>query len=438
MDSVTFLNPSLSLETGNMNCKPASPQVIGPILDQDEVIIGVVGPFGKSFLPLVPASLGLGLGTIFTYGESSDIRPNPNKNLINSSIPKFTINYLSPDQSTSGADHPIVFFTTKNGSTAQGSCRRGPSNEPCTGLVRVSGGTPPGIGVAPITPCSTCAMNNATSSNRYLVPGSPTPIQLIPVNGEGSWFPQTYPLPPAEGTKFVTALSNVAYTMNAVVGGKSYNNISISAFFDNPQNPQNGAYLWNTEPQQIYIIPTKYFTSKRGADSASLSCPDCADNTDSGLGAFCSIACRAQFKNGNELLAEATGYCCDPQKCSSLGGANNCVSCQYGFTQKEECTDGCFYRYCKAGEPRCTGDCKRPCSPTGTFKIVDKICVLDDGAYSCQIPGRGDGSDELGAVESQSEVISSTEIAIVALVGATILGLIIYVIYIWADKYNQS
>lgn len=439
MDLVTLLNPSLSLDTGNMNCKPASPQVIGPILDQDEVMIGVVGLNGKTFLPLVAGSIGLTLGTIFTSGESTDIRFDvDSRGELSPSIPTFTINYLSRDQSTSGADHPIVYFTTTNGAAAQGSCRRNSTRENCVGLAGVRSSSRPGIGVAPIPPCTNCSgTNSATSSNRYLVPGSPVPIQLIPVNGEGSWFPQTYPLPPSvDPGKFVTALSNVAYTMNAVIGGEVYNNVSISAFF--PDINQNGAFLENTSAQQIYIIPIKYFTSSRGTEqTAGVSCPDCADNTDGGLGAFCSIACRAQFKDGDGGIDGITEYCCDPRDCGG-GAANSCVSCQYGFTQKEECEDGCFYRYCKAGEPRCNGDCKRPCSPTGTFEIVNQVCTLNDGSYSCQNPSQSStDTNNLGAVEPQSEVISSTEIAIIALSSAVLLGIVIYVVYIWAQKYQS-
>lgn len=427
MDLVTFLDTSLTATPDNKNCKPQSPQVLGPILDQDEVIIGVVGLDGKSFGPLVPAS-GVGpSASIFTMGSSADIKPTDGK--LSPEVPKFRINYLAPDQATSGADHPVVFFTTVNGAQAKEGCAKNQFEIDCVGLTSTTSVPFPGISVAPIQPCNNClaSSNSATAKNRYLVPGAPVPLQLIPVGGEGSWFPQTYPLPPApsESGKFALALSNVPYTINAVVGGESYTDVSISTFF--PFEAQDGAFLENTSPQQIYIIPTKYFSSNRGAElTAGASCPDCAANPDEGWGAFCSIACRPQFRAGSNQTPRGSSYDCDRG-----GSANSCFgSCKYGFTQLDECKDGCFYRYCKSGEPRCNGDCKSPCAPTGPFMVTDNVCVLKDGSYGCVIAKSVTGTN--------GDVLTSTEIAVIAIVSAVLLGIVIYVIYAWASEYNKA
>lgn len=426
MDLVTFLGTSQTSTPDNKNCKPQSPQVLGPILDGDDVIIGVVGLDGKSFGPLVPVLVNSFLGTIFTMGSPSDIAPVNGK--ISPDIPTFQINYLAPDPANSGADHPIVFFTITNQAQAKSGCIKNFNS--CVGLTSTTSVPYPGISLSPMKPCNNCpggvALNKATSKNRYLVPGAPVPLQLIPVNGERSWFPQTYPLPPAptESGKFALALSNVAYTINAVVGGKSYKDVSISSFFPGNlqfNNLQNGAFLENTSAQQIYIIPTKYFSNNQGSElSAGSSCGDCIVNPDEGWGAFCSIACRPQFRNG---------YNCEDR--SGVGSANNCFgSCKYGFTQLDECKDGCFYRYCKSGESRCKGDCKSPCAPTGAFMVTDDVCVLDNGNYSCVISESMTGPNK--------NVLTSTEIAITATISIVLLGIVIYVIYAWVSEYNKG
>lgn len=447
MDLVSFLDSNLTVTPDNSQCNPQSPQVLGPILDGDEVIIGVVGLDGKSFGPLVPAPLITFLGTIFTMGISSDIDPVNGK--ISDEIPKFRINYLAEDSSTSGANNPLVFFTTSNPAQAKAGCVKKStlSSQICTGLTNTTSVPNPGISVSSIKMCNNCpgeiSSNKATSENRYLVPGAPVPLQLIPVNGERSWFPQTYPLPPAPSNsgKFALALSNVAYTINAIVGGKIYKNVSISTFFPGllgtTRQPQNGAFLENTNSQQIYIIPTKYFSSNRGSElSVGSNCSDCIANPDEGWGAFCSIACRPQFKNGSSLSGDFS-YNCNSARGS--GSSNNCYgSCKYGFTQKQECKDRCFYKYCKSGKPRCNGDCKSPCGPTGPFMVTDSVCVLDNGIYGCVVSTGTTGSNENnGNNGNNGEIFSSIEIGIIVIVSSLLLGIVIYVIYLWSSEYNK-
>jgi len=419
----------------NRNCKPSSTQVIGPILDGEEVIIGVVNPDGS--LGYLSAAENLSFfGTVFLNRPDEVI--SQDATALPDTIPKFQINFLAndPDNPTfsdpSGNNNPLVFFTLTNGKKLQSRCGD------CDGLTSVKNLEFPGLSVTYYRPCREaivrnqrlCVDNKATDSDRYLSPGAPVPIQLVAVNGERSWFPLTLPedVPPSDpNAKYVLALSNIPYRMNAIIGGRTFTNIAVPDEYVIPQGRsifEYGVELTTEKPQEYYIIPTKFFTSNLGASMGG-GCTDCAANTDGGLGALCSIGCRLPQSSG-----PGGRYCCSG-RCRDGDGLDCTKVCKYGFTQEDDCKDRCFYNYCKTTESPCNGDCKSTCPTVTAFDLVGGVCTLGSNGYFCESRTGTIGPDN-------GNGLTTTEIAAIIIVAAFIAAVIIYVLYAWGTAYNAD
>jgi len=427
----------------NKNCKPSSTQVIGPILEGDEVIIGVVNPDGSlGYLGAKEEEAPL-FGTAFISQDSTKAILDRDNTMLLDSIPRFQINFLANDPSypsfndPSGNNNPLVFFTLTNGEEVRSRC----SN--CKGLIPVQKVLEaPGLSVTNYRTCRQfdplgsserlCVDNKATKSNRYLSPGAPVPIQLIAVNGERSWFPLTLPenLPPSDpNAHFVLALSNIPYRMNAFIGGRCFTNIAVAEEFfplttqSGETNPNYGVFLSTEKPQEYYIIPTKYFTSNLGVSMGG-GCADCAANKDGGLGALCSIGCRLPQSSNSEGK-----YCCSGT-CRSSDGLDCTKVCKYGFTQEDDCKDRCFYNYCKITEAPCNGDCKSTCPTVTAFDLVEGVCTLGPNGYFCE--------SRTGTIGPDNKGLTTTEIVAIIIIAAFIAAIIIYVLYAWGSAYNAD
>lgn len=418
----------------NKNCKPSSTQVIGPILDGDEVIIGVVNPDGSLGYLSAAETISF-FGTVFVNRGSTEVINGQDATALGGTIPRFQIHFLANDPSNpsfedpSGNNNPLVFFTLTNGKSVQSRC-----GSQCSGLAPATNLESPGLSATYFRPCRemfvgserVCVDNKATTSDRYLSPGAPVPIQLIAVNGERSWFPLTLPenVPPDQG-KYVLALSNIPYTMNAIIGGRRFDNIAVAEdfVFDPMDFFFSGVLLTTTKPQEYYIIPTKYLTSNLGVSMGG-GCADCAANTDGGLGALCSIGCRLPQSSN-----PAAKYCCSGT-CRSGDGLDCTKACKYGFTQEDDCKARCFYNYCKTTEPSCSGDCKSTCPTVTAFDLVGGVCTLGSTGYFCE--------SRTGTIGPDDDGLTTTEIAIIIIIAAFIVAVIIYVLYTWGTAYNAD
>lgn len=175
----------------NTSCKPSTTQVLGPILDGDEVIIAALSSDGttlESIVPRVSPQSGGNVNVIpeFTYFTTDDARSvaNADSTEISDDYPKFNIWYLSDspeEQPDIQGTNPLVFFTFKNGSAVNAgvSC-----NGDCTGVVPDQSLKFPGISATYYPPA---AGSKATPETRFLAPGKPTPLQLVAKNEERSW-----------------------------------------------------------------------------------------------------------------------------------------------------------------------------------------------------------------------------------------------------------
>lgn len=407
----------------NVKCKPTTTQVIGPILDGDEVIIGAVQGSGMSrtFNLLNVANDDDGQFTSFTLADASEVASTNNRTT-REDVPKFRIWFLSED--ASGGENPLVFFTFSDGNAVN---KGEECNGGCIGVSPTSTLPFPGISATYYTPSDG---SEATPSTRYLSPGAPSPLQLVAVDGERSWFPMTLPIVGSpKDRKYVLALSNVAYTINAFINGKKYENVAVPDGFIPKQSGNitvQSAELNSSDPQVYYIIPTKYFTSTAGSEKGL--CSDCSPNTDGGLGAFCSVGCTVSTISATS----DAGICCDESCLEEGSGALDCTKvCKYGFTQKDDCKDRCFYNYCTIKESSCGGDCKSACPPSGPFGLITNVCLLDQttNSYMCTTATGATGTNE---------GITTTEIAIIALATALIFGLVIFAIYAYGTNYSKK
>nr|QBK91816.1 MAG: hypothetical protein LCPAC304_01540 [Pithovirus LCPAC304] len=421
----------------NKNCKAGSKlpgEIIGPILDGDEVIIA--GEF--------PVEVGIGFTTLrFLTAEFFRTANAPTEGFsafrwksavsaasstkIIDSVPRFTIHYLANDPNPD-TSNPLVFFTLNNnkavneGGDCQGRCVGVVSKTDPPDLVF------PGIAATFYPPAST--IPPVKSTQRYLAPGAPSPLQLIAtggVEGERSWFPLTLPAgQPPQDSKYVLALSNVAYTMNAVIAETQYKDVGVVKDFFQEQIFPGPPTLFKTvaipvsDKQFYYIIPTKYFTSTQGPDTKG--CEDCKANTDGGLGAFCSVGCTVSTITNN---FGGNGICCE-EECIMMGGLDCTQVCKFGFTQADDCKEECFYNYCTLKEASCSGDCKSSC-PKNKIGVITEVCILGEMGYACQT---GTGGPPL------DQGLTTTEIAIIAIAAAFVTGLIIYAIYVFGTEYN--
>ncbi len=407
----------------NKNCKAGSTlpgEIIGPILDGDEVIIAGEFPVqvGSTFLrslrfltaKLVETPLG---GTkAFSAFQWTSGSSAASSTEIADSVPRFIIHYLANDPNPS-TNNPLIFFQLNNGAAVKdgGDCQGS-----CLGMTSQTNLVFPGI-EATFYPTDADVIPPVKSTQRYLAPGAPSPLQLISTKEERSWFPLTLPATKTpRDSKYVLALSNVGYTMNAVIAGTKYNDVGVVKTF-------SPTFLTTAIPvsdkQIYYIIPTKYLTSTQGPDK--VGCEACKANTDGGLGAFCSVGCTVSTvpNNGNE-----DSICC---KNCPVGGELDCAGvCKFGFTQADDCEEGCFYNYCTTKQPSCSGDCKSSC-PESNFGVITDVCVLGEAGYACQT-----GPSPTGAAQR----LTTTEIAIIAIAAIFVTGLIIYTIYVFGSEYH--
>lgn len=391
-----------------MTCKVESTEIIGPIFDGDEVIIAPTFEF--TINGETKTSLGyLDIANTNPVGKEDNfyvINSNEDQPFNPKTVPRFKIHFLSKDPN--GGNNPYVFFVLNNPKEVHLSCNctSGITNIPFAGIGVTS--YPPTI--TPQTP----QFDTDDPKVKFIYPGPPAPIQLIAANGATPWFPMTDNPKNPTSANYALALSNVPYTMNAVVEGERFENINTIASIDainlrcTPGRGPGGC-----KKQIYYIIPTKFFESTTG----SSLCKACVEtsNNDAALGAFCSVGC--QFAKNNNIN---TFFCCDGD-CNGEGLDCSNV-CKYGFTDKKDCTDNCFYQYCKAGQ-HCNGDCKSSC------QNQTDICTLKDNTYSCiplPIP------PVINALD-----LSTTEIVVIAIIALFIIALVIYVIYAWATEYNK-
>lgn len=409
----------------NKDCKPANPQVIGPILEGEEVIIAASsGPSNNrvfGFLAPVRTGEAPNQFTSFRIIDPNNIANDDSTDIVDN-VPKYQIWYFSDSLSTN--PNPFVFFTLSNENAVNKSGR---CNGGCDGVTsNPRDGLPfPGISATFYPSTSTIS-----SDTRYLAPGTPTPLQLVPANNERTWFPLTVPtVGDPDNVKYVLGLSNVGYTINAFISGNTYQNIALPASFEPRQSGDitvsTVTNLATASGSQVYyLIPTKYYTSNRGTNNNVSLCKDCEKSGDGGLGAFCSIGCRLSTANSTS----DSGICCD-SSCTSGNGLDCTKVCQYGFTSKTDCRDACFYRYCKNDESECTGDCKSACSPTGTFANITQTCTFTGAGFVCTSPT---------GVTGTNLPLTSTDVAIIVVVTVVILAIIFYVIYTFATEYNRN
>ena len=397
-----------------MTCNADKPEVLGPILDGDEVIIGVTFEVGTTteetafgFLNVVSTTIDKEENNFYVLNGAGNFDPK--------TVPRFTINFLSDDPS--GGNNPYVFFTLNNGKDVRASCG-------CTsGITNISF---PGIGVTSYPQTSAAANYPSFSSSnpkvKFLYPGPAAPIQLIANDGTTPWFPLTNdPKEPRNG-KYVLALSNVPYTMNAIVEGQKFDDVNIIASLVGVDIECTlGSGPGGCKKQIYYIIPTKFFESSSG----STLCKACEENSgeDAILGSFCSVGCGTFSKTSSPMF----NFCCSGNcEISEL----DCTKvCKYGFTNKNDCTDKCFYDYCTLGK-QCSGDCKSSCPS------LTSICTLKGTTYTCiplTIPGSGTGPNG----NNDTVGLSSTEIIVIMIISVFVFGLIIYVIYAWGTEYNK-
>jgi len=409
----------------NKDCKPANPQILGPILEGDEVIIAATSgpPDNRVFGFLRPALTGESPNpfTIFRVVDANNITTDNGTQIANE-VPKYQIWYFSDSLSTN--PNPFVFFTLSNENAVNKGALCGGE---CDGVVPKPGDGLPFPGISATYYPSVATIPPDT---RYLAPGSPTPLQLVPTNNERTWFPLTVPtIGDPDNVKYVLALSNVEYTINAFIAGNIYQNVALSANFESRSSgdirvPTVTNLATDNGSQKYYLIPTRYFSSNRGVGVSNTLCKDCEKSNDGGLGAFCSLGCRISTIDPNV----DAGICCD-SSCTNGNGLDCTKVCQYGFTSKTDCRDACFYRYCKNNEPACNGDCKSPCSPTGTFANITETCTLTGAQFVCMSATGATGTNL---------PLTSTDIAIIILATVIILSIIFYVIYAFSTNYSKG
>ena len=398
-----------------MSCSVDSPEILGPIYDGDEVIIGVTYKEGSSttlgFLYVQPNPVGANENNFFGVSGGSILFTPEN-------VPRFKINFLSEDRS--GSNNPYVFFTMANRKEIMDGCpKKGGTCKNGIGNISNSG-----IGVTSYSAETFIGYPSGPTKESFLYPGPPAPIQLMAADGTTPWFPLTSnPREPLRGD-YVLALSNVPYYMNAIVEGRRAEKVNVIASLstDVIQCTTGPGVTCETK---YYIIPTSYFESNsariKDVSGASL-CKACApaSGTSAILGAFCSVGCNPQLNHGQ--------FCCSG-KCSE--DQIDCTKvCKYGFTDKNECNDNCFYDYCTGGR-QCDEDCKSSC-PKQT-----SVCTLTNDTYSCvplSIPGNGG----LTGPQGNNTGLTTTEITTIAVLALFIIGLVIFVIYAWGTAYNKT
>jgi len=412
-----------------MSCSADNPEILGPIYDGDEVIIGVttttISPNSNptlSYLCVTPSSVK---GNENTYIKSCSFDNvfDPN------ALPRYKIHFLSPDPL--GSDNPYVFFTLNNAKTIKANCPQQFSGLSCeSGITNIN---PAGLGVTTYPEETISGYPESESPKAsFLYPGAPAPIQLVPADGTTtSWFPLTNKPRQPRNANYVLALSNVPYFMNSILEGNPVKKVNTIAALGNTikctpnRNTESGCET------QYYIIPTKFFESNSARIKKSTEADLCKNceltmGPSAILGALCSIGCNPNINAGQ--------FCCSG-KCKSE--QLDCTKvCKYGFTDEKDCLDNCFYDYCRAGR-QCGGDCKSSCAKQGD------ICMLDkNDEYKCvplSLPRSevaGVGGEDPGT-HSEDKGLITTEIVGIAILALFLIGFVIFVIREWAKAYNE-
>jgi len=410
-----------------MSCSVDNPEILGPIYDGDEVIIGATNILGSkltlSYLNIHPTSVGGKENTYITTGVIETFDPN--------TVPRYKINFLSEDPG--GSSNPYVFFTLTNAAQIMANCPKENSSKENSLTCKSGIGNIPNAGIGVTTYPNENVQGYPASTNpkaSFLYPGPPAPIQLMAVDGTTPWFPLTSnPRQPKIG-KYVVALSNVPYYMNAILEGEPMEKVNTIASLNGGETIEctpNSTTPSGCETQ-YYIIPTTFLESNSGRiknTTEAALCKNCEPTAGPSaiLSAFCSIGCNPKI-NAGQFWCSGKRNNIDQLDCTKV--------CKYGFTDKNDCNDNCFYDYCRGGR-QCDGDCKSSCS-----KKTD-ICTLEKNEmYTCvpiSLPG---STEEDPGTQPDDAGLTTTEIVGIAVVALFIVGLIIFVIYEWGTAYNKT
>jgi hypothetical protein len=408
----------------NMDVSKISPQILGPILDGDEVIIAVRTSAGRIRI----------VDLFCDVGRNIDYFILDNPNLFGETLtPRFNVNFFSPDNE--GSKNPYVFFTIANSNEIPGSCvATKPSSQvpfPGIGLTQYPGFircTGSGNNVT----CNTISPNSDGTGTYFASVGTPAPFQLVSTEGVTPWFPE---LIPPFSNNLVLALSGVRYRMRSIVDGKIIDNIQFPIDIGTETIDCITIEGGGCASQEIILIPTRFYESQVGSNL----CSNCELNRNAAKNALCALSCSGRF--------DATENVCCPNDSERSRGferdslgiitSSTCPSdnldcrnlCIFGFTQASDCNDGVFYDYCTSGKT-CSGNCKSDCDGFA------EVCRLTDTqTFKCMAISPTGTTGPTGTNNPFN--LSSTEIIIIATISLILLSVVIYVVFAWSDNISK-